>query len=381
MSVLFDLTSTQPSRDTKYHGGGDYTQYLFYKAIEKGYTNFEVIYYGDKFIDEKIVDTCQQNSIKTIQVTAKEDIKKYIEAHSFSKFYSALPYFYSDFNFDHTLFVFTIHGVRDILTFQDRYERYFLTGKVKMVKHYLNHFTKEKLVKQEQFKDYNGLLKIQNKKVITVSDNTKYLLLSLFPYLKNEELEVCYSPLNLSDMEIISEKSNYFLLISANRWIKNNLRAVKALDNLITKGLLPNKNVIVLGVNGYSKIKKVRNKDCFTFLDYVSNEELETYFKKAYCFIYPSLNEGFGYPPVQAMKHGTPVIASGVSSIPEVCKDAVSYFDPYSIPEMEARILEIASNLAYYQELQKKGLKRAKQLKDNQDFTDDRILNVIFGEE
>ena len=77
--------------------------------------------------------------------------------------------------------------------------------------------------------------------------------------------------------------------------------------------------------------KSVVNKEKFHFLDYVDYATLENYFNDAFCFVYPSLNEGFGYPPIQAMKYGTPVIASAISSIPEVCQNAVCYFNPFSM--------------------------------------------------
>ena len=57
--------------------------------------------------------------------------------------------------------------------------------------------------------------------------------------------------------------------------------------------------------------------------------------------VYPSLNEGFGYPPLEAMHEGCPVIASAIASIPEVCGDAVMYFNPFLISEIKMRILQM----------------------------------------
>jgi glycosyltransferase involved in cell wall biosynthesis len=57
--------------------------------------------------------------------------------------------------------------------------------------------------------------------------------------------------------------------------------------------------------------------------------------------VFPSLNEGFGYPPVQSMRYGVPVAASGTTSIPEVCGDAVLYFDPYSVSEIKNRLVQL----------------------------------------
>jgi glycosyltransferase involved in cell wall biosynthesis len=79
----------------------------------------------------------------------------------------------------------------------------------------------------------------------------------------------------------------------------------------------------------------------FRFLPYVSKGELVALYKFAYCLLYPTLNEGFGYPPLEAMRHGTPVICSAITSTTEILGDAPLYFSPYSVDEMQNRILSL----------------------------------------
>lgn len=62
---------------------------------------------------------------------------------------------------------------------------------------------------------------------------------------------------------------------------------------------------------------------------YVRDQELAALYKHASCFVFPSLYEGFGIPPLEAMAMGCPVVASTAASIPEVCADAANYFDPH----------------------------------------------------
>jgi glycosyltransferase involved in cell wall biosynthesis len=69
---------------------------------------------------------------------------------------------------------------------------------------------------------------------------------------------------------------------------------------------------------------------------YVTDGECKALYENALCLVYPSLYEGFGLPPVEAMRCGCPVIASGTSSLPEVCGEAVLYCDPRD-PETIAR--------------------------------------------
>ena len=69
------------------------------------------------------------------------------------------------------------------------------------------------------------------------------------------------------------------------------------------------------------------------------------------------MNEGFGYPPLEAMKYGVPVITSSFASIPEVCSDAVLYTNPYSVEEIGIRILQL-ENQELYVKKHEQSLKR-----------------------
>jgi glycosyltransferase involved in cell wall biosynthesis len=92
-------------------------------------------------------------------------------------------------------------------------------------------------------------------------------------------------------------------------------------------------DLLVLGggpltVQEKTLIASLEMSDCVTSLPIVSDELLAEAYAGAKLFVYPSLNEGFGFPPLEAMSVGCPVLASRVSSIPEVCQDAPFYFDP-----------------------------------------------------
>lgn len=93
----------------------------------------------------------------------------------------------------------------------------------------------------------------------------------------------------------------------------------------------------------------------FACLGYVDNNKLQDLYKHAFAFIFPSLNEGFGIPPLEAMKYGTPVIASNKTAIPEVCGDAVLYINPFSIEDIKAKILMLSNEKDIYEELVEKG--------------------------
>lgn len=81
-------------------------------------------------------------------------------------------------------------------------------------------------------------------------------------------------------------------------------------------------------------------------------------YKRAALFVYPSLYEGFGIPPLEAMSYGCPVVCSNTSSIPEVVGTAARMFDPYSIESLVAAILDVLQSTDACEELRTLGLAR-----------------------
>jgi glycosyltransferase involved in cell wall biosynthesis len=77
------------------------------------------------------------------------------------------------------------------------------------------------------------------------------------------------------------------------------------------------------------------------FPAYVGAADLDGLYALAQCFVFPSLNEGFGIPVLEAMRHGVPVACSRTSSLPEVGGEAVRYFDPCSVQEIASAVLDL----------------------------------------
>jgi len=77
------------------------------------------------------------------------------------------------------------------------------------------------------------------------------------------------------------------------------------------------------------------------FLEYVPAWDLGALYANASCFVFPSLYEGFGLPPLEAMRFGCPVISSNVSSLPEVCGDAALYVDPHDPDDIALKITSL----------------------------------------
>jgi glycosyltransferase involved in cell wall biosynthesis len=138
--------------------------------------------------------------------------------------------------------------------------------------------------------------------------------------------------------------SPYLLLLGGDRWLKNSYRALRAINNLYYGGHLEAYKTILVGKVPTSIRKRFCNDKRFIFMDYVKPDVLENLYKFCDIFIYPTLNEGFGYPPLEAMRYGKTCVVSAVCSIPEICSDAVYYVNPYDIGEIETRILYASVN-------------------------------------
>ncbi len=98
-----------------------------------------------------------------------------------------------------------------------------------------------------------------------------------------------------------------------------------------------------------------------TFTGFVSEGQLRWLYENCVAYAFPSLSEGFGLPPLEAMIHGAPVAASNATCIPEVCGDAAHYFEPTNVGDIARAISDLIDNPAVRQSLIIKGRAQAAQ--------------------
>lgn len=349
--ILFDVTSMQPQKTAFKHGGGTYASFVLKRMLQKK-VQFAVYFNSKNYLDPEISNLLKEEHIKMydISTTSFDDI---IGSIKNPVVFSILPkpYMFT------VKTVGNIHDCREIELYNDLWELYYpITFKRIFVKLYQFLFPSFYLKRQKE--KLNRIL--GNKNFIPVTDTfySKYKLVSFFPQLKLMDMKVFSSPFDFDDKPVISEnKEKIFLLISGNRWLKNNLRVIIALDELFSTGELLDYRVVVTGVPSLSFFKKkIRNTERFTTFDYIDDNKLQDLYRIAYCFIFPSLNEGFGIPPLEAMKYGTPVIATNLTAVPEVCGDAVVYINPHSIDDIKSKILMMAHEQKHYMEMQNKSI-------------------------
>ena len=101
------------------------------------------------------------------------------------------------------------------------------------------------------------------------------------------------------------------------------------------------------------------------FTGFVPEEKLPELFRRAMIFCYPSLYEGFGFPPLEAMYYGTPVLTSNVSSLPEIAGEAALTVDPYSVDDISEGIQRLLNQDDLRKDLTEKGQEQAKLFMNN----------------
>ena len=220
---------------------------------------------------------------------------------------------------------------------------------------------------KKQYHFYKVILKyvLRNvKMVITPSLYTKQLV---HKYYELEDGKVKNIPLaiNIPSMKferLEEQQSPYILYVGRINEMKNVSQIIKSY--IIVKCSL-DVDLVIVG-DDKDKFNKLLNeakcnddiKKRIKFYQNVSEVEKNKLMKTAALFIYPTLYEGFGFPPLEAMSNGCPVIVSNNSSFPEVCAEAAYYVNPKDENEIASRIIEILTNNTLKSELIRRGLER-----------------------
>lgn len=376
--ILFDLVATQPSFGAKRHGGGKYGEVVFRRIIERKLP-VSCIYDSSRWFNPEIESLLNKNNIELFDIS-DISIQKIIDNNRFGSIFTALPngLFYNLKNIE---VIGTIHGLRRLETPADSYSFLYKTLNWKdWLFYFMNTFlpgiTKKRLCRY-YLKEWSN----PNFHIVTVSNHTAHSIKVFFPQYKKMAIPVFYSP-STSMIDVTTQKhgEKFFLLVSGNRLEKNNLRAIKALDMLFSMGYVDGFRVKIAGANNTNIYRyRIKNPERFEFLGYVDDMELEQLYHDAYALIYPSLNEGFGYPPLEAMHYGVPVVSSPYTSIPEICGDANLYFNPFSIEEIANRILQISDEECHKaHSLKAKAQYQKITDKQNQDL--DRLIDFIYSQ-
>jgi glycosyltransferase involved in cell wall biosynthesis len=158
------------------------------------------------------------------------------------------------------------------------------------------------------------------------------------------------------------DKDGYVLFVGSLAPGKNLARALEAIA-LLRQSHPALRFVIAGGANARifgTSTAGLRDDDpLVTWAGYVTDGELKALYQQAGCFVFPSLYEGFGLPPLEAMRCGCPVIVSREGALPEVCGGAALYCDAYAAEDIAATIARAMGDAALRERMRAKGREHA----------------------
>lgn len=214
------------------------------------------------------------------------------------------------------------------------------------------------------YKTMFTFFKLRSKKVLTISQFSK------------EEL-IKYLKISSKKLELISEGKEHFDSIKEDYSILKEFDLKPQKYILAVSSMNPNKNfkalvdateylqdedfqIVIAGGTDLKVFNKIDiENENIKQVGYVTDEDLKGLYMNAGCFVFPSVYEGFGLPPLEAMSTGCPVLVSNVGPMPEVSGDAAIYFNPNDSQELADKIRYVMNSDDVKQELKVKGLKQA----------------------
>lgn len=226
---------------------------------------------------------------------------------------------------------------------------------------------------------FNNVVKKANK-IVCVSKFTAKEL-KKYTSVDEKKLNVIYNGIDEKWFEIPSKRpmhcNPYILFVGNIKPHKNLVGLLEAFK--IIKDKIPH-DLILVGrekgfITGDKKVKKLAKtmQKRVYFTEYIKDLELKQYMIQADILVFPSLYEGFGLPPLEALACGCPVLASNIAAILEICGDMVSYFDPNNINDIANKI---EMNLNKTNMTNKENSKIIKE-KYNWNITVEKMINIF----
>ena len=253
MNILINLNSSAKNTKNPFHGGNEYANRLAIEIIKTNKANTLYFYcISETLIDRVVLKKIKQDPHKCILIDKKKcsSIEEAINKNSIVRLFDPLGVNLGNVNLSNIEVIYTVHGLRPVELLTDVNEYYF-ESKIKYLlkKIFTNYFMNKN---RNKFKKVISL-RAKKKRLVVVSEHTKNSIVALYGT-NPVDISVFYSPekryeiINSLDENTFFLKTSikpedYFLLVSAKRWIKNTYRAIKAFDNLIDHGLLTKKIV------------------------------------------------------------------------------------------------------------------------------------------
>jgi glycosyltransferase involved in cell wall biosynthesis len=230
-------------------------------------------------------------------------------------------------------------------------------------------------------------------RVMTVSESSKRDILR-FVDTEPDKIDVIYNAyddrfaIDPREEEVVRVSERYqlqseFVLYAGNVKPHKNLERLIEAFFLVRKRGLDHLKLVLIGdeISKYTALRRAVHRyqlhKYVRFLGYLPEETLAVMYRLAGVFVFPSLYEGFGLPPLEAMASGTPVVTSNVSSLPEVAGDAAVLVNPYDPNAIADGIYQVLTDEQLRRDLRHRGVARAGQFSWEQSV---RRVHKIYGE-
>ncbi|MCK9328989.1 MAG: glycosyltransferase [Candidatus Cloacimonetes bacterium] len=353
-NIYVDFTWMGMNRHKMIHGGGNYAKKITLLLQEKT-ENFSLNILWHE--EHKAVGTDEEkifNHSKSKVIKIKESLIEYYFPDDAVIFIPLLSV--GEFKILKTLkdknpnlkIYLTIHGLRPLDLFVEKYSNADLA-----IKNFLFLDCFKDKIKKMAYKYYLRKYLGYCDKIFTVSN---YSLQQIVKYVSAKNISFYYQDILFDDQDVKIEFNEKFILfVSGDRMEKNYLRTLKAFCQF--KQFNPND--FFLYTTGMDEKKEKEIRKYFTkrdlviidkwvkHFDYVEKSVLFDMFKQCSFLLFTSKSEGYGLPVLEALYRGKPVLASYITSIPEVAGPALHYVDPYSIES-------IVSGLCYMSDVANK---------------------------
>lgn len=197
--------------------------------------------------------------------------------------------------------------------------------------------------------------------LVTVSEFSRSEISEIYNYDINK-IMVAHNAVNEKFNPVITnDHDEYILAVSSLNYQKNFHMLVKAFN------CLKSQNVKLYIIGGFNKnfattsfIHDIKKNKNIIFKGRVDDSELISLYSNALCFVFPSLYEGFGIPPLEAQACGCPVIVSDMASLPEVCGNSVLYCYPHNEEDIVEKISKLIKDKELQNDLKIKGFENVK---------------------